>query len=59
MSIMGKYCNHNAKDMNNTLVTTYKMGDKTSFMVEEDFPIETIKPKIIVQCKFCTWKGEL
>ena len=58
MSIMGKYCNHNAKDVNNTLITTYKMGGKSAVVVEDDVPIATFKPKIVLQCKFCTWKGE-
>ena len=54
---MGKYCNHNANDENNTLITTYKMGGKSAVIVEDDVPIGTFKPKIVLQCKFCTWKG--
>ncbi len=55
---MGKYCNHNASDDNNTLITTYGMGRKTAIKVEGDTPIETFPPKVTVRCKFCTWKGE-
>ncbi len=58
MSIMGKYCNHNASDVNNTLITTYGMGRKTAIKVEDGTPIETFPPKVTVRCKFCTWKGE-
>jgi len=54
---MGKYCNHNITDENNTLITTYGMGKKTPIKVEDDVPVISPKPKITLKCKFCIWEG--